>query len=73
MMRIEYDQEADAAYIYLRYPAEFGDAAKTIRANDRINLDFDKEMRLIGIEVLDASEVLSKSALEEAIPTGSAR
>lgn len=68
MMRTEYDKEADAAYIYLEYPVE--KAAKPVKVSDRIILDFDANHKLVGVEVLDASEVLSSAALRQAIPAG---
>ena len=67
-MRITYDQEADAAYIYL-VPIEAGGVAQTYscdpsQVNGMINLDFDREGRLLGIEVLDASQKLPQALLE---------
>ena len=54
-MRITYDSEVDAAYIYLTDKLE---EAKTRQVDEDINLDFNVSNRLIGIEVLDASERL---------------
>jgi uncharacterized protein YuzE len=59
-VRVNYDEEANAAYITL------GEASlrpvKTIRVPDiaprMVNLDFDGAGHLVGIEVLDAREVL---------------
>jgi len=65
-MKLEYDKEADAAYIYLKFPIGEGEAKKTIQVNDNIILDFDSKDRLIGIEILDATKVLKKDALTEA-------
>jgi len=65
-MKFEYDKEVDAAYIYLESPLKEGAVKKTIELNDNIILDFDKEGKLIGIEVLDASKVLNKKAILEA-------
>lgn len=62
-MRIEYDKEADAAYIYIVESIEDGEALKTIELNENIILDFDKDGKLLGIEILDASKVLSKELL----------
>ncbi|MHB0915648.1 MAG: DUF2283 domain-containing protein [Thermoleophilia bacterium] len=61
-MWITYDQDADAAYIYLR-EIEAGGSVKTypcdpLEVDGMINLDFDKEGRLVGIEVLGASNKL---------------
>jgi len=66
MVLFEYDKEVDAAYIYLKYPIKEGEAKKTIALNNNIILDFDKEQKLIGVEVLSASRVLSRKALSEA-------
>ncbi len=66
MVIFEYDKEVDAAYIYLQYPIKEGEAKKTISLNENIILDFDKNEKLIGVEVLKASRVLNKKALGEA-------
>lgn len=65
-MRFEYDKDVDAAYIYLQYPIKDGEAANTIELNDNIVLDFDKAGKLIGVEILDASKVLTKKVILEA-------
>ena len=69
-MRITYDPAVDAAYIYL---TEISAAAvsKTVpvdpnEVEGEINLDFDAEGRLLGIEVLGASRKLPKALLEQA-------
>lgn len=67
-MKITYDSEADAAYIYLA-PIEPGGVAKTYACDPgevggTINLDFDADGRLLGIEVLDASGKLPESVLK---------
>lgn len=69
-MRITYDKEADAAYIYL-VPIAEGGVAQTYpcdptKVNGTINLDFDAEGRLLGIEVLGASHKLPKAVLQRA-------
>ena len=65
-MKLEYDKDVDAAYIYLVYPLKKGAAKKTIELNDNIILDFDEENKLLGVEILDASKVLKKEVLMEA-------
>jgi len=57
-MRLSYDKEADAAYIYLKPRILPKEVKKTISLNDDINLDFDKDNKMLGIEVLHASKVL---------------
>ena len=64
-MKLEYDKDVDAAYIYIEYPAKNGKAKKTIELNENIILDFDEDDKLIGVEVLSASKVLSKKVLSE--------
>ena len=80
-MRVTYDPEADAGYIALR-EIESGGAKHTVALGElepdaaglealgSIILDFDGEERLIGIEVLTASEVLPPELLREAEPPG---
>lgn len=65
-MRIEYDKEVDAAYIYLKYPIKDGEVKKTISLKENVNLDFDDEGMLIGIEILNASKILNERVLLEA-------
>ena len=65
-MKFEYDKEVDAAYIYLKCPIKEGESKKTIQLNDNIILDFDKEDKLLGVEILDASKMLKKEVLMEA-------
>jgi len=62
-MRIEYDKEVNAAYVYLVETIKDGEAVKTIKVNDNIILDFDKNGKLIGMEVLNAGKILSKEVL----------
>lgn len=64
-MRIEYDKEANAAYIYLKEIGE-GEVASTISLSDTVNIDLDKDGKTIGIEILDASNHAPKELLEQA-------
>ena len=59
-MKTEYDKEADAAYIYLVDKIEKGQVEKTIQLNDNLSVDFDKNNKLVGIEILNASKMLTK-------------
>lgn len=53
MMHVTYDPDARAAYIYLKYPIRTGEAMRTLAdVASGINLDFDAEGHLIGIELL---------------------
>lgn len=67
-MRITYDSVANAAYIYLVDEIGVGGVSKTvpvdpIEVGGMINLDFDDEGHLLGIEVLDARSYLSAELL----------
>ncbi|MBI4439743.1 DUF2283 domain-containing protein [Candidatus Woesearchaeota archaeon] len=66
-MKLEYDKETDAAYIYLEYPIKKGESKKTVRLNNSIILDFDKNNKLLGVEILCASKVLKREVLLEAV------
>jgi uncharacterized protein YuzE len=67
-VRITYDKSVDAAYVYLldrigREQVKKTYACDPREVNGQINLDFDEEGRLLGIEVLDASRLLPPSLL----------
>jgi uncharacterized protein YuzE len=71
-MRVTYDPEVDASYIYLR-AIEPGGSKTTVPVREaegvaagNLILDFDADGRLIGIEVLCASRVLPCELLAEA-------
>lgn len=66
-MKLEYDKQVDAAYIYIEYPIKDGEAKKTIELNNNIILDFDAKGRLLGIEILNASKIINKEALAKAV------
>ena len=55
-MKIEYDAVRDLLYLWFGTPGER--AAKTETVMPGVHADFDREGRLVGIEVLDAAEVL---------------
>ncbi len=59
-MKITYDPEVDAMYIYL---VEGKHECRTVQLNDDINLDFGEGETLVGIEILDATRVLGKGKL----------
>jgi uncharacterized protein YuzE len=54
-MKISYDAETDALYIRL-IDGEF--QCRTLRLSDEVALNIGPEERLVGIEILDAREVL---------------
>jgi uncharacterized protein YuzE len=51
-MKIEYDPEVDA--LYVRLQEKF--VAKTVEVYEGVNIDFDDQGKLIGLEILDATE-----------------
>jgi uncharacterized protein YuzE len=57
-MKIEYDPERDLLYIYFTDTDK--KAAETVTIRPGIHADFDKEGKLIGIEVLEASKLMGK-------------
>ena len=59
-MNIEIDRDADAAYIYFKEIQE-GEVKNTVSLNDFINVDLNSEGKVIGIEILDASNNLSST------------
>lgn len=66
-MKITYDETVDAAYIYLK-DIQPGGVKKTYpcdpdKVDGLINLDFDENNILVGIEILDASKKLPKELL----------
>lgn len=55
-MKVEYDPTRDLLYLWLRAPGTTAASTKTVAPG--VHADFDREGALIGIEILDASEVL---------------
>ena len=51
-MKIEYDRKVDALYIRLQEKY----VARTVEVEEGLNLDLDENGKLIGLEVLDATE-----------------
>ncbi len=66
-MKIDFDKDADAVYIYVKDRIEEGEVDKTVSVNGDIVLDFDKEDKLLGIEVLNASKNVSKEFIKETV------
>ncbi len=72
-MKITYDKTADSAYIYLipDQAIKSGWVKKTYSCDPNevsgmINLDFNNDGQLGGIEIIDASKKLPKELLDEA-------
>ncbi len=51
-MKIEYDRKVDALYIRLQEKY----VSRTVEIDEGVNIDLDENGRLIGLEVLDATE-----------------
>jgi uncharacterized protein YuzE len=67
-VRIEYERSTDQAYIYLREIAA-GDAVTQIPILEddiHVVLDLDVEGRLIGVDVMGASQSLPPKLLQDA-------
>ena len=62
-MKTEFDKEADAAYIYFKEIGS-GEVTETISLNNSVNIDLDRNGKVLGIEILDASEHLPSSSLK---------
>lgn len=65
MVRVEYDQKADAMYIWLRKAKT--DISEELAEN--VVIDLDKNGRIIGIEFLDASKNLGKELVTKILHT----
>ena len=61
-MKVEYDKEADATYIYLEYPIKDGSVKKTKELSEDVIIDYDKNEKILGVEILNASKILTKKA-----------
>ena len=55
-MRLEYDKEANALYIYLRGKIPEGGAARTLELAPGVYLDADRAGRILGVEFLDFAD-----------------
>jgi uncharacterized protein YuzE len=67
-MRIEYDPERDLLYIW--FGTVGTKAAQTVTVSLGVHADLDANGKLIGLEVLEATEVLGKSVqFEVALPS----
>ncbi|MGW2091351.1 DUF2283 domain-containing protein [Promicromonospora sukumoe] len=70
-LSVTYDKKANAAYIYLTEPQTRPKVARVypcdpIETGGMINIDFDEDGRVLGIEVLAASSKLPKYLLDVA-------
>ena len=71
-MKITYDPEVDAVYIQLVDKVSPGQASEQIHSilthggKGEVTLDFDANGKMLGIEILNAKEVLPESAIHSA-------
>jgi uncharacterized protein YuzE len=63
-VKISYDSEIDALYIRL---VEGKHECRTLRLTDEIALNIGENEMLVGIEILDAKEVLGKGELPSVV------
>ncbi|MDP8238699.1 MAG: DUF2283 domain-containing protein [Candidatus Hatepunaea meridiana] len=63
-MKISYDSEIDALYIRL---VEGVHQCRTLRLNEEIALNIGANETLVGIEILDAKEVLGGGVLPKVV------
>mgnify|MGYP006308466175 CR=1 FL=1 len=54
-MKMEYDQKRDLLYLWFSESRSLSAETKTIKQG--VYADFDRDGKLLGIEILDASEV----------------
>ena len=67
-MKIEYDVQRDLLYIWFGVVGT--KSAQTVTVSPGVHADFDANGKLIGLEVLDAEEILGTSAqLETTLPS----
>jgi uncharacterized protein YuzE len=67
-MKIEYDPKRDLLYIW--FGAVGTKSVQTTTVSPGVHADFDAHGKLIGLEVLDATEILGHSVqFEIALPT----
>jgi uncharacterized protein YuzE len=70
-VKVTYDKTVDAAYVHFTDPQDCVNSAQMypcdpVDVDGMINLDFDEQGRLIGIEVLAASSKLPEYLLKSA-------
>lgn len=62
-IKIEYNKDADAAYIYFKEIVS-GGVVQTISLNESVNIDLDKDGKTLGIEIIDASKNLPTNTIK---------
>lgn len=62
-MKVRYDKEVDARYIY----AEEGATEYSEEVGEGVIVDISKEGKIVGMEILDASEKFSPASLKKMV------
>ena len=62
-MKVRYDKEVDAMYVY----AEEGQIEHSEEIGEGIIVDVSKEGKIVGMEILDASEKFSPSSFKRMV------
>lgn len=70
-MRLTYDPEANAAYVYLVDEINRGEVARSAVSGIELEeaaivVDFDDQGQILGIELLNARQLLRDSVLDQA-------
>ncbi|GAB2968374.1 DUF2283 domain-containing protein [Frigoribacterium salinisoli] len=75
-MKITYDTDANAAYIQIVGSVGAGEATQQIHSIEtpggkgEIILDFDMDGRLLGLELLNAREILPERVIQDSLEPG---
>jgi uncharacterized protein YuzE len=73
-MKITYDKQADAAYVMIADRIHDGEATTQLHSiqtpgeKGEVTLDFDRNGKLLGMEILGAEQVLQPEVLAHAEP-----
>ena len=68
--RVTFSPRANAAYIYIADEVAHGDAVSQVTCGADVVLDYDESGKLLGIEILAATRLLSPKLLGEATQLG---
>lgn len=65
-MRVTYDAESNAAYVYLVDSIAPGEAEAQHVISDDLIIDYDRYGKLLGFEILNARRILRPSVISQA-------
>ena len=65
-LRLTYDPEVDAAYLYIVDPIPPGESVRQVACDQNVVLDYNRNGELLGIEILAASRLLPRDILGSA-------